>query len=135
MTNKSEQLLELAGRVEALAGPCREVDFLIAEAVSQNKDHWAGCRVRAGDPVGYPDDYRRGKWEWSQPFYTANIEAVETLLPSWAFPLLDWNGSHCRLRNSLGIDFNNYTGLATSPTRAMLAAILRAIAAQGDEKP
>jgi len=78
-------LLSLGERVEKAMGPVRELDFLIAEALSENKDHWEGCRQRqvrwfdmsdwkAGDPIPVT-------WEWSQPLYTASIDAAMSLVP------------------------------------------------------
>jgi hypothetical protein len=77
----AETLLALAERCESAD---RELDFLIAEAISDDKDHWLGCRVRQ-ERWYEMSDYKAGdptpvRWEWSQPAFTASLDAAMTLI-------------------------------------------------------
>lgn len=92
MTQRDD-LMRLAERVEALAGPDREVDAEIAAAIRWcpwGKDHWVNdlsFPFRA-NPNGRVQPYDQqgplpgGSWE--APRYTASIDAAMTLaLPHW----------------------------------------------------
>ena len=84
--------MNLADRIEAADGPSRELDFLIAEAVLGNEEHYAGCRERqkrpwdfyeAGDP-----NWPTKKWEWGQPNYTASLDAAMMLVADWSWIII-----------------------------------------------
>ena len=125
-------LLALADRVEGLTGGDREVDFLIAEALSADKDHWLGCRVRQ-DRWFHMSDWKVEhpipvRWEWSQPLYTASLDAAMSLVPD------DFNFSVDRIGSECGAVVNRtpFTKTAAisnrcaTPALALTAACLRA---------
>lgn len=123
-----QELIALAERVEKLEGPCRETDYLIADAVLR--------------PVKPP--YRRGHCER----YTASIDAAMTLVPAdHTVQLSDWEDEKLREhgawqaivlpRGARGrmtdYTFSNRCDHAATPALALCAASLRAIASQSGE--
>lgn len=140
----TDELQALAARVEALTGPCRETDALIAAALRIGTEHaWAH---------NYPawqgrDDGRvyleNGGPSFAAARYTASLDAAMTLVPVLAFwrlghdgegedpglfksHILSWTDGTVRSqRNSIAI--------AATPALALTAAALRALASKEPE--
>lgn len=130
----TDNLEELAREVEQGEGADRVLDIRVYEALGLVPEGYARAVVH-----GAPQSYF---WHIADtkaahvipPQFTASLDAVAALLPGWAFPLLDWRGSHCRMRNALGIDFPRYVSLARTAERAFLAATLRLLAGQASAR-
>ncbi len=110
------KLLELADRVEALSGPDREVDCLIADAVL--------------GPVRKP--YVRGHCEK----YTASLDAAMSLVPdgcTWGLTTSQRQGTLAEVyrEDANGLTYGRQpSGRAALPAPALCAAALRARASQ-----
>jgi len=110
MTNK-ETLLELADRVEALDGPCREMDLEIARTV-------INPQIVNGSTA-----HER---------YTTSLDASMTLVPEGCDFLVNSRGNFARVWDEKESgSHGSWTGQAKKTTVAALtAAALRAIASQ-----
>ena len=115
-------LTELADRVEALAGPCREVDLAIVAI------------VRAG---------MRSPWFIAPPSFTGSLDAAMMLVPEGHFYQIrrvskfeldcwtgekQWPPSHATVTPDDGQDYflRGFAGHAATPALALCAAALRA---------
>lgn len=124
--DKARTLTELADRVEALSGPCRTTDALIAEAVG----------AKHGPDGGWCNDDNGDYWTTDEcaDLYTASMDAAMSLLPEGWFLELEqhsasWTAS---LASHLWFDDRRETvdGGAATPALALTAASLRSIASQ-----
>lgn len=121
MTDR-DALLALADRVEALAGPDREVDAIIQRALGDDTTgHW------------FAD--RNGAWvtDALAPIYTASLDAAMTLAPN-AYRvrlgrLEDGRGSAWVYPPTAG-PADEWARLAATPALALCAASLRALAGE-----
>lgn len=80
----TSSLLDLAGRVERLTGPCRETDLAIMQAISGHPWRWADSRTFEPQTVITWDQYSEGAP--GNPFYTLeafteSLDAAMTLVP------------------------------------------------------
>lgn len=119
-------------RAESLTAPDRELDVIVGLLMDiktdEREDAWTlrkSFEISGMKALVLQAESHQNIWRTVLPRYTASIDAAALLFPSWAFPLLDWNGPHCRVRNSLGIDFKGYTGFGALPQLAMLSAGLK----------
>ncbi len=148
MTN----LLELAARVEALTGPCRETDAEIALAVGYAK---RGAWFRAPDADPDIDVLGCGSWA-DAPAFTASLDAAMTLVPEgwWVaginFNPIDFRSErdsewHAEIAGPItwaviehGTPeepvYDCHGGNASTPALALTAAALRARAAMETEQ-
>lgn len=109
---RSEPLEALAARVEALAGPCREVDAEIA-----------GTEVSTA--MWHDED--------ESPSFTASLDAATTLVPSEAFWSITMSADrrfHACCQRTGPLDWRE----AATPALALTAAALRARATQKKEQ-
>lgn len=147
-------LMELAERVEALSGPDREIDALIAVAISS----WPSARViwhkgkrrfcRSGEGrIPFPVAGGSGtNWgiSFQQINYTASLDAAMTLVPEGCGWLAGYGQTHpdepmggaLITRNARFVGYGeNYdeiaVGEAATPALALCAAALRARASNG----
>jgi len=109
------RLEELADRCEAATGPSHELDLAVADA----------CYTHGFGGVNYDPSL----WVERYGGHTASLDAAMTLVPEGCFPLLDWTGPHCRMRDQLSRDIDGH-GFAATPALALTAAALRARAAK-----
>jgi hypothetical protein len=84
MTKASAELIELASLVEGLAGPDRETDEMIAEAIEPGmftRDQHGRLRKNIHGTILNP------QWDlWTPPAYTASLDAAMSLVPEgWTF--------------------------------------------------
>lgn len=138
------ELIKLAARVEALQGPCREVDAEIALAVGwvcENGRLWWPPHI-----VAQARRAKRSKWGFGAqpdpmpPTYTASLDAAATLLPD--NENLSW-----QIESGCGSDKGTLAKMwsessseemlpiritASTPAIAICAAALRARAAIAD---
>ena len=123
------KLIELAERVEALAGPDREVDFAIARTLGWREVGNPTCAMGLMGRWYHPD----GKMtdHLGSPRYTASLDAAMTLVP-------EGNDALVRLFPNGKGGAHVYPGMratlpmisAVTPPLALTAAALRALAAQ-----
>jgi len=138
MTNR-ETLRSLADACEALGGPCRETDALIADVTMERFgfDH-SYAAVREEWWQG-----KDGKRHYQPPAYTASIDSAMSLVPAgYRVMLSEWDDeAHLRPRGPwqavlsiAGCGMCGFNGAfktrcehGTSPALALTAASLRAI--------
>ena len=113
-----DSLEQLAQRVEALTGPCRETDAMIAEALG----------LPNGPDTFYMTD-GRGNPEIS-PRFTASLDAAMTLVPEgWSWDIStrpDSSGGVVYLHSPDRTKWRDRGGFAATPELALCAAALRA---------
>lgn len=114
----------IAERIEALEGPCREMDLSIAKAVGL-----AHLDAVAGGVTGFMYMDRGQPACVTVPRYTASLDAAITLVPE------GWNMSvflieKLKLRASASVRDRDgkfsFTSAASTPALALCAAALRA---------
>lgn len=116
------ELLSLADRVEALEGPDREVDEMIARFTMPNKK-WAPS-ISYGHGVYYNAN---GSCS-ACPAYTKSLDAAMILVPEgWRYIIGGGGGSRCAV-DLAPKDFDDgcTLGEAATPALALTAAALRA---------
>jgi hypothetical protein len=108
-------LLDLAAKVEALTGPCRETNTEIALAIGWKRyagDNWIGPRA-----------------EICVPDYTASLDAAMTLVPTQ----MEWEAGTAKLMDICWARViaihDSWKGKAATPAIALTAASLKARAA------
>ena len=104
-------LNELAARVEALSGPCREIDAMIWRATVRDAIHW-------GDDAAMR--------------FTASLDAAMSLVPDDAMWRLGHDGEGADPSQFLAVIVGmteRWWALAATPALALTAAALRARAA------
>ena len=120
---------DLADRIEALTGPCREVDAAI---MAINFD-WRRRALSKGSP--FRDlcwvDKSSGKWKTTarQGYeYTASIDAAMTLVPEGGFAEINtYENPDCFVWPGKGEEC--FQGTGATPAIALAAAAIRARAA------
>lgn len=146
----ADEIEALATKVEALKGPDREVDGLIAKATGMNfgfcgDDGWicAACAMGidtaqfpgCGCPLGLSDERTSYPNDWREderlPRYTASLDAAMTLVPKeWVVGEMSWwrddRLAIAHMDNKNGL--SGCSGAETLPL-ALTAAALRAHAA------
>jgi hypothetical protein len=125
------KLIELAERVEALTGPCRETDAEVA-ILSGWATSWDGVPYRKHPylPGVFIDDTAAGCLR-DCPGFTAALDAAMTLLPEKHGPVdLTFQGSGQAFIHGLGPcdDYMGTCEYAATPALALTAACLRAMA-------
>jgi hypothetical protein len=138
-------LVELAKRVEALDGPCRETDVAIGLGID-----WAhrsmGCTLRQFHALGESvpemaaDAERQTSILLQLPRYTASLDAAMTLVPEgwqyWEVRMkrigTDDPAAVAEISRMTGDDVDYENGFAVTPALALTAAAIRALAAQGE---
>lgn len=135
-------LRELADRVEALSGPCRETDALIAVALNlgvrgvTEDDHEYLSAIRKDDYCAagtYWFHCRSGKSLRTAEPYTASIDAAMTVVPlEWSLDCLkegEVGRWYVNLRPRDWVSDWRY-GKAAAPALTLTAAALRAVPVQ-----
>lgn len=120
---------ELAKRVEALTGPCRETDAEIYQAVNPHVKPVAGQIGRFFDPAK-TTALAAARFVISNgatgyvPRYTASLDAAMTLVPEGAALSCSFYGVNNAVK--LTAPGREGIGLALTPALALTAAALRA---------
>lgn len=137
-------LLDLAAKVEALTGACRELDAEIAIAVfvTQYTDDdmvFARKRERDGSDATHPGHYfiksRSGAQAVSAPAFTSSLDAAMTLVPEgwcWMAGHRDFPKSRAYVNNGelhMSGKSQWFEVVAATPALALTAATLHARAA------
>jgi hypothetical protein len=131
-----QELVALAERVEKASGPDRELDRDIWETVLPVSFSYAYhqhlgmvAKSLAQDEQGR---IARARTIAVSPKYTASLDSAMTLVPEGVRFILDSDGCHCRITkpSDKRWPWNGYAGLAATPTLALTAASLRALAAK-----
>lgn len=119
----SAALIALAERVEALAGPCRETDAWVFNAIC--------CNGRTGE---FPDQTAwvaaAIKFNWNTGRFTSSLDAAMTLVPEgeeWSVHRVEYDNKGCP---AAIVNMSLPQVLAATPALALTAAALRARAAQ-----
>jgi len=130
-------LVELAKRVEALDGPCRETDTLIAVAIRFAFEDIPDVTLSADE---YGADWTvlatiggKKHTRFAAPRYTASLDAAMTLVPEgykWGAGNRDGTGTAWAW-TGVTYDASAISNAAT-PALVLTAAALRALAAQGE---
>lgn len=129
----SDRLEELVRRVEALSGPCREIDAEIAIAVAVVPEGaFRPCAaIDAGTFATGPHSF------WSCEPYTKSIDAAMTLVPPGLVYNLGNDTAFCWAHawdDTPDYDGEPYEGRASTLPCAIVASALRALATlQGGE--
>lgn len=144
MKEPNMSLGELAARVEALQGPCRETDVLIKQAIfaprgivrqSPFNGNWCIYEVTAGGKerlVERPFNITHSAWK--NDAYTASIDAAMQLVPEgWTY----WDiamkrlgtgndGARAEISRLMGGQEEAERSFARTPALALCAAALKA---------
>ena len=136
MTDR-DALLALADRVEACAGPDREVDAEIFRAIGapvpfQFANKLVALTFDAGERAYFADVSEDLRVRYSPPTYTASIDAAMTLVPDGLSPTIDFVTHRCWLRTAEGYDvFHGPAyGFGLHVPTSIAAAALRALAGE-----
>ena len=115
-----DSLEQLAQRVEALTGPCRETDALVEASLGIVPDGSVRCKggwIIDGSAV-------------ASPKYTASLDAAMTLVPEgWSWDIStrpDSSGGVVYLHSPDRTKWRDTGGFAATPELALCAAALRA---------
>lgn len=132
-------LLQLAERVEALTGPCRETDVMIELAVGKNgpaiQEIMAGSPHNTIDEVAKAADRDVSIMFHRVPRYTASLDAAMTLVPAgqdWMVDNFDGLAARMCSASVFNAKADDFGAFAATPALALCAAALRALAAKGD---
>jgi hypothetical protein len=146
-----DELLALAERVEALAGPCREVDARIWCVLNgkKYKGHFEPYGIRDGSRIAveYTEPPKRtrcvtgGRDGGSHAFpMTASLDAAMSLVPEgWSYQVsANPKSAYATVvhkDHEDEYDERVYSGHAATPALALTAAALRARAANQEQQP
>lgn len=142
MNIDSERLIY---RIDNMEYPSRWVDAEIA--IMFDIQAYAGWGVKDHIRIYGPDaiktladagDDMTNIWYNALPRYTSSVDTVLASFPGWAFPHMKYrlgSGWMCQVENSLGIEFDEYTGTSHADRPygyvfAMLTALIRLQAGQ-----
>jgi len=125
--SRKDELLALAERVEALAGPDRGVDARICIALGLSKDN-----VMVGED-GWCINSDTNPNPYRSPIYTASLDAAMSLVPEGAWWWVEAQPLH-RSRFLAGCG-NEQIHSGATPALALTAAALRAIAETEGQQP
>lgn len=132
--SEAERIAELADRVEALSGPDRKVDCLIADAVDAWPEGWIKhLPGMEGATWAYHNPAHNGEW-MEAPAYTASLDAAMTLVPEGSWDHMEvFKPDHQTLGWTVHLlangnfrDRPNHVGFAATHVLALCAAALRA---------